>query len=319
MSRLVAAMCELFQVTRHHTSSFKPQANSLAERVNGPLAQAIRSYCSVEQTDWHKQLPAIMMAFRNAQSATTGYTPYELEFGRQMKTPLDTALIPGESLTKTAQEHMQELVNSLKLTNVLVKSNRLAAQTRQKHHYDSTAKEPDFHLGQQVMLPKHHIKPGLSKKLTPKYDGPFYIIKVCPNHTFNLRRQSDHKPVKSRIHANRLKPYHNPVLRKYADQVQTVPQPTIEPDQEHERLANDQESEKEIDDEIQHNYFVEKILASTNYRGEKLYQVKWLGLKNTTWERKSTLPENLINEFHIKHTAQGTKREKPLRYFQKSQ
>ena len=65
------------------------------------------------------------------------------------------------------------------------------------------------------------------------------------------------------------------------------------------------------------NYFVEKILASTNYKGEKLYKVKWLGLKNTTWERKSTLPENLVNEFHIKYSAQGRKRKRPFKYFQK--
>ena len=163
MSKLVSALCELFQVTRHHTSSFHPECNSVVERTNSTLAQAIRSYCNVEQNNWHKQLPAIMMAFRNAQSATTGYTPYELVFGRQMRTPLDTALIPKETLTKTAQEHMQELVDSLKLTNLLVTSNRLAAQARQKQQHDRTAKEPDFRLRQQVMLKKQNITPGLSK------------------------------------------------------------------------------------------------------------------------------------------------------------
>ena len=96
MSRLVSALCELFQIKRHFTSSFHAQSNSVVERVNSTLAQAIRSYCNVELTYWHKQLPAIMMAFRNAQSATTGFTPFELVFGRQMRTPIDTALIPSE-------------------------------------------------------------------------------------------------------------------------------------------------------------------------------------------------------------------------------
>ena len=163
LSKLVSALCELFQVTRHHTSSFHPQTNSTVERVNSSLTQAIRSYCNVEQTDWHKQLPAIMMAFRNAQSATTGFTPYELVFGHAMRTPLDTALIPSESLTMSAQEYMQELVDSLKLTNMLVKSNPIAAQVRQKKQYDLNAKEPEFHLGQQVMLRKQNLTPGLSK------------------------------------------------------------------------------------------------------------------------------------------------------------
>ena len=159
MSKLVSALCELFQVTRHHTSSFHPEVNSVAGTVISALAQAIRSYCNVEQTNWHKQLSAIMMAFRNAQSATTGYTPYELEFGRSMRTPIDTALIPKETLTKSTQEHMQELVVALKLTNLLATSNHLAAQARQKKQYARTTKEPDYLLRQQVLLKKHSIKP----------------------------------------------------------------------------------------------------------------------------------------------------------------
>ena len=146
MSKLVAALCELFQVTRHHTSSFHPGSNSVVERTNSTLAQAIRSYCNAEQTDWHKQLPAIMTAFRNAQSVTTGFTPHELVFGRAMRTPLDTALIARANLTRSAQEHMQNLIDSLKITNMLVKSNRLAAQARQQKQYDRTAKEPNFQL-----------------------------------------------------------------------------------------------------------------------------------------------------------------------------
>ena len=315
MSKLVSALCELFQVTRHLTSAFHPQSNSSVERVNQSLAQAIRSYCNVEQTDWHKQLPAIMMAFRNAQSATTGFTPYEMVFGRPMRTPLDTALIPSESLTKSAQEHMQELVDSLKLTSMLVKSNRLAAQARQKAQYDLTAKEPDFHVGQQVMLRRYNIAPGLSKKLAPKYDGPYYITRICPNHTFCLRNQSNHKAYKSRVHANRLKPYFNPVLRKYADNWDTE-QNNAELVQKNENnTAQEQAPDLMSENTPEQLYTIDKILASTNYRGERLYKVKWVEKRGTTWERGSSIPEDLINNFHITHNAKGRKRKRPLRYF----
>lgn len=331
MSKLVAALCELFQVTRHHTSSFHPASNSVAERNNSTLAQAIRSYCNVEQSNWHKQLPAIMMAFRNAQSSTTGFTPFELVFGRPMRTPLDTALIPRETLTKSAQEHMQELINSLKITNMLVKSNRLAAQERQKNQYDRTAKEPEFQLGQQVLIKKYNITSGLSKKLAPKYEGPYYITKVCPNNTFNLRKQSNHKPLRARVHSNRLKAYHNPVLRRYAEAIppngdQTPSSVNNENQQEviadtpETRTRQNAEPINEAPKEPQsHNYFVEKILASTNYKGEKIYKVKWLGLKGTTWERKSSLPENLISDFHINYSAKGRKRRRPFKYFHPKQ
>ena len=256
-----------------------------------------------------------------------------------MRTPLDTALIPKESLTKSAQEHMQELVDALKITNLLVTSNWLAAQARQKQQHDRTAKEPDYKLRQQVML-KKHITPGLSKKLGHKFDGPFYITKVGPNHTFNLRRQSNHKPIRPRVHANPLKPYYNPVLRRYGRIVQR--QQPRQPIQQQEPLEpvthnatqnatqdatqnidtqvtnGEQDVQQPQNDDREQNYFVEKILESANYKGQKLYKVKWLGLKNSTWERKSSLPENLINDFHIKHNAQGRKRKRPLKYFSKT-
>ena len=320
MSKLVSALCELFQVTKHHTSSFHLQTNSAAERTFSSLSRAIRSYCNVEQTNWHKQLPAIMMAFRNAESATTGYTPYELVFGRQMRTPIDTALIPSESLTKSAQERMQELVDSLKLTHLLVKSNRLAAQARQKKHYDKTAKKPTYQLRQQVMLRKENVIPGLTKKFAPKFDGPHYITKVCPNHTFRLRRQSNHTPIRSRVHANRLKPYYNPTIRKYADGL-NAQQQQIRETMENE-VTNVRQSETETDPEPNTNetdLVVDKILASAYYRGERLYKVKWVGKKGSTWEKKQTIPQDMVNQFHISHTAKGRKRKQPHRYFVKQQ
>ena len=165
------------------------------------------------------------------------------------------------------------------------------------------------------MLRKHNITPGLSKKLAPKYEGPYYINKVCPNHTFNLRKQADHKPLRARVHANRLKAYNNPVLRRYAEMIQPQQQPIPIQDNEKDQTeqtstqdGQNQEPAQEANRELaEPNYFVEKILASTNYKGEKLYIVKWLGLKNTTWERKSTLFENLVNEFNtVPKVAKGS-------------
>ena len=37
MSKLVKALCELFEVTKHYTSSYHPQTNATVERVNSKL------------------------------------------------------------------------------------------------------------------------------------------------------------------------------------------------------------------------------------------------------------------------------------------
>ncbi|CAC5385634.1 unnamed protein product [Mytilus coruscus] len=44
VSNLVNALCQMLNITRHHTSSYHPQTNGLVERTNSTLIQAVRAY-----------------------------------------------------------------------------------------------------------------------------------------------------------------------------------------------------------------------------------------------------------------------------------
>lgn len=90
MSNLIKALCEMFEVKRHHTSSYHPQTNSICERRNSVLVQVMRSYIDKNQMNWPSLLPSIMMTFRAMPCESTGYSPHELLFGRKMNLPVDT-------------------------------------------------------------------------------------------------------------------------------------------------------------------------------------------------------------------------------------
>ena len=86
MSKLVSALCDIFQVTKLRTSSFHPQTNGICERQNSTLAQCMRAYCHENQENWTEYLPSIMMAFRITTGVqTTRFSPFEMLFGRKMK------------------------------------------------------------------------------------------------------------------------------------------------------------------------------------------------------------------------------------------
>ena len=44
MSKLVSALCEMFDITRHHNSAYHHCTNSSCERLNSTLAQTLRAY-----------------------------------------------------------------------------------------------------------------------------------------------------------------------------------------------------------------------------------------------------------------------------------
>lgn len=101
MSKLVSAICEIFQVTRHYTSSYHPQTNATCERINITIAQCIRTYINEDQTNWPELLSGIMMAIRMSPlTQSSDMSPFHIIFGKEMNLPFDTSLIPKDGMNQ---------------------------------------------------------------------------------------------------------------------------------------------------------------------------------------------------------------------------
>ncbi|CAC5378790.1 unnamed protein product [Mytilus coruscus] len=152
-----------------------------------------------------------MMAIRmSPNTESIGFSPYHMVFGKEMNIPFDISVLLKENLAKSAKQHLQELIDHLKVVKKISTQNVEVAQEKSKQNYDKKAKEPDFRVGNRVLLQGMKVPKGLSSKLQAKWVGPFYITDVGKNKTYKLRRASNHKIVKSRIHANRIKHYEDP-------------------------------------------------------------------------------------------------------------
>lgn len=68
------------------TSAYHPQNDGIVERFNGTLKAGIRRFLGGE---WDKALPLLMFAYRETPHTATGFSPFELLFGRTPKGPLD--------------------------------------------------------------------------------------------------------------------------------------------------------------------------------------------------------------------------------------
>ncbi|CAG2198856.1 unnamed protein product [Mytilus edulis] len=98
-SKLIQALCELFEVQRYHTSSYHPQTNSTCERMNRTIAQTLRTLVAKDQSNWHKLIPSVMMALRmSTNTESTGYSPFQMLFGKEMNLPFDISVQPKDEI-----------------------------------------------------------------------------------------------------------------------------------------------------------------------------------------------------------------------------
>ena len=88
MSRLLQELYRMLGVKSIRTSSHHPQTDGLVERFNGTLKTMLRKF-TAEENNWDQLLPFLLFAYREVPQASTGFSPFELMFGRRVRGPLD--------------------------------------------------------------------------------------------------------------------------------------------------------------------------------------------------------------------------------------
>ena len=324
MSNLLKELCEIFQITKISTSSYHPQTNSTCERMNSYILQGLRAHCNSDQTNWHEVLQSIMLAYRTTPATqSTKHSPYMLLFGRECQLPIDVAL-SGESEPLTSRnEHLQKIIDNVKVTSAEAKANLAQAQTKSKTYYDKQASCTTYKIGDHVYLSNHKHKKGLSPKLTQKWTGPYYIVKTFPNDTYHLRACGTDTAVRNRVHSNRLKKCVDPDVRPTNtkpgdvlsnDKAETAHHHQPEQHPEEDNLAqndNDSADSDEAADEAALTHLVQQIYRCT--RDNKANRWYFVKLKNRPprFLRDYLVPQKMREQFHIAKTMKGKAKKSP--------
>jgi hypothetical protein len=111
--------------------------------------------------------------------------------------------IQNDRIYYNLDQYKQEMVMRMKKAMEQVKDNLEDAKTEQKEKYDRTSKnKTNYCLGDLVYVYKTNLEG--TKKLKPKWDGPYRIVKILPNNlTYVLKHQYNEK--EEVVHHNRMK------------------------------------------------------------------------------------------------------------------
>ena len=215
ISELFGETCKTLGIHQKFTATYHPQTN-MTERVNRTLKQQIRIYAAENHKTWDQEIQKLAFAIRTSVNDTTGETPAFLNFGRDLRIPLD--LILGDQTQSTQdlpdkqfiQEYKTHLINKLKTAYHIAREHAEIQKAQQKNKYDRHTTLRSFEVGQRVLvsIPCGQISgQTISNKMQAPYQGPCEITEKISSSTFKVKRLSDNVNL-GIINADRLKPFY---------------------------------------------------------------------------------------------------------------
>lgn len=189
-SREFSNLAQRYKTNIKFTANYNPRANP-TERVNRVIKTMMAMYVSDNHRTWDERLPEIGCALRTATHETTGLTPYFINFGRNMILSGDDydqkdflGVDDGTQLGSASRnEHFRSMFRD-------VKDRLEVANQKSCDRYNLRRRHVEY-LPNQLVWRKNYVLSDAAKfytkKLAPKYVGPFYIKKRISPWTYELR------------------------------------------------------------------------------------------------------------------------------------
>lgn len=216
MSTLLKQVYQLLGIKPLRTTPYHPQTDGLVERLNQTLKQMLRRFVDETGSNWDQWLPYLLFAYREVPQASTGFSPFELLYGRDVRGPL--ALLreswEGNQVNTESTDivsYVVDMRDKLEKMSALAQEHMAEAQHRQKTWYDRNARHRTFQPGQKVLV----MLPSESSKLLAKWQGPFEITKQLGPTSYEVATPGQAR-TRWVLHVNLLKEWF-PRTEKAAD------------------------------------------------------------------------------------------------------
>ena len=206
MSSLLEEVYYLLHIKRIRTTPYHPQTDGLVERFNGTLKGMLRKFVSRNQKDWDQYLPYLLFAYCEVPQETTGFSPFELLFGRRVRGPLDVLKEEWTGDRGTAvpvATHVVEMRERLAEMTQLVSANAAKSQQKQRRYYDQGAKSRRFEVGDQVLV----LLPTTANRLKLHWTGPYKITRKVGTVDYEVEMPGRRQERKI-YHVNLMKKWH---------------------------------------------------------------------------------------------------------------
>ena len=207
-SQLFLELYRMLGVKAIRTTPYHPQTDGLVERFNQTLKQMLRKTIDEEGREWDKLLPYVLFAYREVPQSSTGFSPFELIYGRDVRGPLDVLKedwIHNQLKDDDIVSYVTRIYERLKEGREAVQENLRKSQLKQKKWYDKRARDITLAEGDKVLV----LLPTRTEKLLAKWKGPYKVLRKVGRVNYEIEVPGGRKE-KKLFHVNMLKPWTNP-------------------------------------------------------------------------------------------------------------
>ncbi|CAB3257278.1 unnamed protein product [Arctia plantaginis] len=164
-----------------------PRANGQIERYNRTILESLTATNhGMDERMWDENVGQVQWGLNNTKNKSTGRTPAEVGFGFRTISSNEGPII--NSLNETRPKCNQSIKSPRHEVRAEVQESIKRSQDYMKKYFDNTRNPTKFYkIGDLVMIPNHHTPAdGKSKKLRPKFRGPFRVTGVLDNDRYEI-------------------------------------------------------------------------------------------------------------------------------------
>ena len=185
---LTKDLLEHYRIKRTVVSAYHPQANGLVERGHDSIVNSLSKY-SKKVGDWVRHLPLALWADRVSVRRSTGYSAFEMVYGRECLLPvqfslLSWSMVDWEGEVRTREDLLLARMRQLDqrvLAETQAAENLRNSRKNNKAYFDEQKRfrgeQQQLHVGDLVLLHNtKKVKTYSSKsKLDDNWFGPYRI------------------------------------------------------------------------------------------------------------------------------------------------
>ena len=176
-----------------------------SKRVIQVLEDMLKSCVINYEGSWDRHIPLVEFVYNNSFQSSIGMEPYEALYGRKCRTPLcwtelSEKKVIGPDLVQETEENVKMIRERLKVV-----------ADRKKSYVDLKRKDIQYEIGEKVFLKvspwKKVMRFGKKGKLSPKFIGPYEVIKKVGLVAYRLGLPPELEKIHNVFHVSMLRRY----------------------------------------------------------------------------------------------------------------